>query len=202
MNRNGIERLQVTASRSFGLPVKRSGRDVSNGESHVAQKVEQSISYMLQHLNQPLHVATLAAAVNVSPSHYFALFKRWTGCPPIDYFIHLRMQHACRLFDSTSLNVKEVAAALGYDDPFYFSRTFKAVNQVAPSEYRMLPEKQKDSIRSGALSAALTYPEDDRTLPGENGQRVNGNGLAKAGRKIDSSPLPVLEPLEGITEIK
>jgi len=84
MNRNGIERLQVTASRSFGLPVKRSGRDVSNGESHVAQKVEQSISYMLQHLNQPLHVATLAAAVNVSPSHYSALFKRWTGCPPID----------------------------------------------------------------------------------------------------------------------
>ncbi len=202
MKRNGIERLPVTASRSFGLPAKRGERDVSNGESHVAQKVEQSISYMLQHLNQPLHVATLAAAVNVSPSHYSALFKRWTGCPPIDYFIHLRMQHACRLFDSTSLNVKEVAAALGYDDPFYFSRTFKAVNQVAPSEYRMLPEKQKDSIRSGALSAALSYTEDDRTLPGENGQRVNGHGLTKAGRKIDSSPLPVLEPLEGITEIK
>ncbi|HKW29852.1 MAG TPA: AraC family transcriptional regulator [Verrucomicrobiae bacterium] len=202
MKRNGIERLPVTAPRSFGLPAKRGERDFSNGESHVAQKVEQSISYMLQHLNQPLHVATLAAAVNVSPSHYSALFKRWTGCPPIDYFIHLRMQHACRLFDSTSLNVKEVAAALGYDDPFYFSRTFKAVNQVAPSEYRMMPEKQKNSIRSGGLSAALPYPEEHRTLPGENGQRINGHGLAKAGRKIDSSPLPVLEPLEGITEIK
>jgi len=197
MKRNGIEQLQVTASRLFGMPAKHGERDVSNGESHVARKVEQSISYMLQHLNQPLHVATLAAAVNVSPSHYSALFKRWTGCPPIDYFIHLRMQQACRLFDSTSLNVKEVAAALGYDDPFYFSRTFKAVNQVAPSEYRAMPEKLKDSIRSATLSGASPYPEDNRNIQGENGQRANGHGLVRDGRKIDSSPLPVLKPLEG-----
>lgn len=192
MKRNGVERLQVSASRSFGLSVKRGGRDVSNGESHVAQKVEQSICYMLEHLNQPLHVATLAAAVNVSPSHYSALFKRWTGCPPIDYFIQLRMQRACRLFDSTSLNVKEVAAALGYDDPFYFSRTFKAVNRVAPSEYRAMPEQLKDSIRCAAWSGASPGAEDNRLIQGENGQRTNGRGLLKAGRKFETPPLPVL----------
>ncbi len=139
---------------------------------------------MLQHLNQPLHVATLAAAVNVSPSHFSALFKRWMGCPPIDYFIHLRMQQACRLFDSTSLNVKEVAAALGYDDPFYFSRTFKSVNRVAPSEYRVMPEKQKDSIKTAALSVAFPYPEDNRNIQGENGQRANGYGLMKPDGRL------------------
>jgi AraC-like DNA-binding protein len=198
MKRNGIGQLQVDAPRSFGLPAKRGERDAShNGESHVARKVEQSISYMLQHLNQPLHVATLAAAVNVSPSHYSALFKRWTGCPPIDYFIHLRMQQACRLFDSTSLNVKEVAAALGYDDPFYFSRTFKAINQVAPSEYRAMPEKLKNSIRSTALSGASPCPEDNRIIPGENGQRANECGLMRAGQKFDSTPLPVFETAGG-----
>ena len=197
MKRNGIEQLQVTAPRSFGLPAKRGESEVGhNGESHVAQKVEQSISYMLQHLNQPLQVATLAAAVNVSPSHYSALFKRWTGCPPIDYFIHLRMQQACRLFDSTCLNVKEVAAALGYDDPFYFSRTFKAINQVAPSEYRAMPEKLKNSIRNAALSGASPYSEDNLIIQGENGQWANGRGFLKSGRKIDPPPLPVLRPLE------
>ncbi|HXR46717.1 MAG TPA: AraC family transcriptional regulator [Candidatus Limnocylindrales bacterium] len=197
MKSNGTERLPMNGRKSFDVFVRPGGRRVINGESHVAQKVEQSISYMLQHLNQPLHVATLAAAVNVSPSHYSALFKRWMGCPPIDYFIHLRMQQACRLFDSTSLNVKEVAAALGYDDPFYFSRTFKAVNQVAPSEYRAMPEKLKNSIKCAVPSGVSADPEDHRTIQGENGQRANGCGLLKVGRAVDRPPLPVLKPLEG-----
>jgi AraC-like DNA-binding protein len=74
----------------------------------------------------------------MSPSHYTALFKRRTGCAPIDFFIRLRMQHARELLLGTSLNVKEVAAALGYEDPFYFSRVFKSVNQLAPSDYRSM----------------------------------------------------------------
>ena len=100
------------------------------------RKVERSIAYMADHINQPLQVATLAALANVSPSHFFALFKQRTGCPPMDYFTRLRMRHACRLLGSTSASVKEVAAALGYDDPFYFSRVFKSVHQVPPSRYR------------------------------------------------------------------
>ena len=199
MKRNGIERLPMNGRRSFGVLARRGkGRRVINGESHVAQKVEQSISYMLQHLNQPLHVATLAAAVNVSPSHYSALFKRWMGCPPIDYFIHLRMQQACRLFDSTSLNVKEVAAALGYDDPFYFSRTFKAVNRVAPSEYRAMPEKLKNSIRNAQPRRVFLRPRRSSDHPGREwptGKWVRTRE-SRAGR-VDRPPLPVLKPLEG-----
>jgi AraC-like DNA-binding protein len=100
------------------------------------QKIEQSISYMQQHLDKPLPVATLAVLANMSPSHYTALFKRRTGCAPIDYFIRLRMRQACHMLAATSLNVKDVAAVLGYEDPFYFSRLFKSVNQIAPSDYR------------------------------------------------------------------
>lgn len=91
---------------------------------------------MEQHLDQPLQVATLAALASLSPSHFFALFKQHTGCSPMDYFTRLRMQHARRLLGSGSTSVKEVAAALGYADPFYFSRVFKSVNNVAPSKFR------------------------------------------------------------------
>ena len=91
---------------------------------------------MSDHINQPLQVATLAAMANVSPSHFFALFKKRTGCPPMDYFTRLRMRYAGRLLDSSTASVKEVAAALGYDDPFYFSRVFKSVHHVPPSRYR------------------------------------------------------------------
>ena len=104
--------------------------------SEVAERIERSIAYMVEHLDQPLQVSTLAAQASVSPSHYFALFKRQTGTAPIDYFIRLRMNHARELLDSTCSSVKEVAATMGYDDPFYFSRVFKSVHQVAPAEYR------------------------------------------------------------------
>jgi transcriptional regulator GlxA family with amidase domain len=100
------------------------------------RKVEQSIAYMQQNMGKPLQVATLAALVNVSPSHFFTLFKQHTGSSPIDYFIRLRMSHAGRLLKSTTARVKEIAAALGYDDQFYFSRLFKAIHNLPPSKYR------------------------------------------------------------------
>ena len=113
---------------------------LNDAVSNDARKIEQSIAYMMEHLDKPLQVATLAAAANVSASHFFVLFKRCTGCPPIDYFTRLRMQRARQLLEADSLHVKEVAAVLGYDDPFYFSRVFKSVNRIAPSKYRL---KQK-----------------------------------------------------------
>ena len=112
------------------------------------QKIEQSISYMMRNLNRPLHIAALSAQANISPSHYFALFKRQTGFAPIEFFIRLRMRKACALLRETSMSVKEVAAALGYDDPFYFSRIFKSVVSLAPTEYRT-NQRQMSSFASG-----------------------------------------------------
>jgi transcriptional regulator GlxA family with amidase domain len=125
-------------------------------ESESVRKIEQSITYMLRHLDEPLQVATLAARANVSPSHFFALFKRQIGCAPIDYFIRLRMQHACRLLGETSLSVKEVAAILGYDDPFYFSRLFKTVNNVSPSRYRVSRSNDRESVGSAGRPLVLS----------------------------------------------
>jgi transcriptional regulator GlxA family with amidase domain len=104
--------------------------------SEVADRIGRSIAYMVEHLDRPLQISTLAAQASVSPSHYFALFKRQMGTAPMDYFIRLRMNHARQLLDSTCFSVKEVAATMGYDDPFYFSRVFKSVHRVAPAEYR------------------------------------------------------------------
>jgi AraC-like DNA-binding protein len=116
-----------------------------------ARKIEQSIAYMMQHLNQPIQVAKLAETAHTSPSHFFALFKRWAGFSPIDYFIRLRMRRASRLLANTSMSVKEIAAALGYDDPFYFSRLFKSVHGTAPSEYRLMRGQLEQADRPGAM---------------------------------------------------
>jgi len=46
------------------------------------------------------------------------------------------MQRAGELLQTGNLSVKEVAAMMGYDDPFYFSRRFKSAHGIAPLEYR------------------------------------------------------------------
>ena len=197
MNRNGFEqRLPMNGRGLFDVLDARTGRRAANSESHVARKIEQSISYMMRHLNQPLQVATLAAAVNVSPSHYSALFKRWMGIPPIDYFIHLRMRYACQLFDSTSLNVKEVAALLGYDDPFYFSRTFKAINRIAPSKYRMLPEKQKMMVRNAASISAAPGSGNSGNDQGETDRQAASCEPAESRMGVITPHAPDLKPVE------
>ena len=139
------------------------GHRMESCESEIVRKIEQSIAYMTRHLDEPLQVATLAAQANISPSHFFALFKRQTGCAPIDCFIRLRMQHACRLLEETVLSVKEVAATLGYDDPFYFSRIFKSVNHVAPSEYRLLKNGAKETVRNCGIDLHFFHPRESRT---------------------------------------
>ena len=130
-------------------------------------KIERSIAYMTRQLERRLRVAGLAAQAGISPSHYFALFKRHTGLTPIDFFIHLKMRRACELLDETSLNVKEVAAALGYDDQFYFSRVFKSAVRFAPTEYRLLAEELKQQLWQAVRSKGRLIPIERREKEGE-----------------------------------
>ena len=127
------------------------GRNHSGGTgkdcgSSAILRIERCVDYMAQHLDKPLQVATLAAQANISPSHFFALFKRQIGSAPMDYFTRLRMQRARQLLECTSLSVKEIASTLGYDDPFYFSRVFKSVNHLPPSGYRTAQREMADKI--------------------------------------------------------
>jgi len=152
-------------------------------ETEAVRKIEQSIAYMLRHLDESVQVATLAAQANISASHFFALFKRRIGCAPIDYFIRLRMQQACRLLDETVMSVKEVAATLGYDDPFYFSRIFKSVNHVAPSEYRLLKNGAKAAVRNCGINVHIIRPCESRT-----GWEPNGRGVKN---RMEAGAMPM-----------
>ena len=48
----------------------------------------------------------------------------------------VKVSHACYLLDITEDTVAEIAARLGHDDPYYFSRLFKRVMGVSPQRYR------------------------------------------------------------------
>jgi hypothetical protein len=71
------------------------------------------------------------------------LFKAQTGYAPKDYFTRLKMHHASQLLNGTNLSVKEIAEKVGFEDPLHFSRVFKQINALSPTEHRKKPDAKK-----------------------------------------------------------
>ena len=74
---------------------------------------------------------------NISPAHFIELFKEQIGYSPKDYFTRLKMHRACQLLAGTNLSIKEIALQVGYEDQLHFSRVFRKVNALSPTELRM-----------------------------------------------------------------
>ncbi len=102
--------------------------------------IEDAIVYMKEFLNEKITLETIASEGGLSPSHFSLVFRRKTGRSPMDYLIHLRIQKACQFLDNSDLRIKEIAARVGYDDPYYFSRVFKKVMGTSPGKYRTMPK--------------------------------------------------------------
>jgi AraC-like DNA-binding protein/mannose-6-phosphate isomerase-like protein (cupin superfamily) len=81
-----------------------------------------------------LSVKELAALSGLSPKYCSRLFQQWTGLTIKEYQIKARIEYATYLLEHSDQSVKEIAAHLGYPDPFVFSKQYKAVTGIAPSE--------------------------------------------------------------------
>ena len=98
--------------------------------------VTRAVRFMAEHINGTLKAETLCRMLGVSSSHLNAIFRKETGRAPMEFFQRLKMREASRLLEDTDMRVSEVAAALGYDDPYYFSRVFRKCVGTSPRAYR------------------------------------------------------------------
>ena len=94
------------------------------------------IAHMHANCQQSLSVSDFARMCDLSEHHFIHLFHEYTGEAPYAYLTRLRLEKAKDLMVSTTLNISEIAAAVGYPNPLYFSRLFRRHMGVPPSQFR------------------------------------------------------------------
>jgi YesN/AraC family two-component response regulator len=89
-----------------------------------------------RYLETTLHVGTVAQDLGVSTEHLCRVLKRHTGLTFVTLLRRARVRAACRLLQTTTLSMKEIANRSGFSSASRFDRDFKNVCGVSPSMYR------------------------------------------------------------------
>ncbi len=109
---------------------------IAPGANERVPLIEAVADYVHRHLGGPIPIADVARAVGYSGSHLRARFRQMAGIGLGAYIRERRLQQARRLLLTTTLRVKEIADACGYDTPYAFSRAFRQGTGTSPIRFR------------------------------------------------------------------
>lgn len=101
-------------------------------------KIRQASLILNERVNQEIDASQLANELNMGYSYFRKMFTKYTGLPPIQYHLQLRIKRAEILLTSTNKTIKEISFELGFESAFYFSRVFKEKTNISPADYRKL----------------------------------------------------------------
>lgn len=101
------------------------------------------------------NIADLATRMNCSVDHFIRLFSARFGMTPGQYIIQARIDSAKNSLLYSSMSIKEIAENLGYCNPFFFSKQFKKVTGVRPSQFR---EEHNNSRQPGKPDMPNSIP--------------------------------------------
>lgn len=107
--------------------------------SHLLQRnrsVEQALVYINNNLSKELTLELVAQHCHLSKYHLSHLFSQFKRVSIGKYILRQRMQEAMRLLRDTTMDVKDIAPSVGFQDISYFCRTFKRETGLTPLQYR------------------------------------------------------------------
>jgi len=99
-------------------------------------KIETVLSHIENNLSDEISIPQLAQVYGCSVAHFSRWFNRVMNVPPKKYINQKRMELACKKLLFSTDNIETIAYQCGFEDPLYFSKSFKNIIGSNPSSYR------------------------------------------------------------------
>lgn len=100
-------------------------------------KIHRIKQFITDHSHEDISLDALARQVDLSPIYISKMFKEKLGINYIDFLTECRIEKAKKLLANPEKSLKAIALEVGYHEPNYFSKVFRKMNDLSPSEYRM-----------------------------------------------------------------
>lgn len=113
-----------------------SSRKKSQGGNLSEFYVREAVAYIEHNYANSITIEELAGKCRLNRSYFGKIFKKVLGQSPQDFLIHYRMAKAADALIIGEQSIGEIGASVGYPNLLHFSRAFKNVYDMPPSEYR------------------------------------------------------------------
>jgi len=111
------------------------GTRSANGKKYASDIVLKALDYLEDHYREPVSLEETADHTGISASHLRHLLLRETGSGFSVHLLQIRIAHARNLIESSSGNIKNIAADCGFNSLTFFYRVFKRLTGMTPAEY-------------------------------------------------------------------
>lgn len=99
-------------------------------------RIQDVLVFMNRHYAENIEITTLARLVSLSPSRLSHLFKEQMGQTITERLSQIRLRRAASMLHSTSMQVTDIAFAVGFNSLSFFTRKFNREYGVTPTRYR------------------------------------------------------------------
>lgn len=102
-----------------------------------SSKISPALNHMVNnYAKHSLSIHDYAQMCYMSDSRFSHLFREVTGTTPHKYILQKRIDNAKALLSSSDIKISEVAAYVGFSDPYHFSRVFSKDVGMSPTQYK------------------------------------------------------------------
>ena len=125
---------KLNAAGDGHLIYKADSPGIADADKEFARRL---VDYLEPRISDPeLKIDDITRAMALSRTVFYGKVKSLFGMSPIDFVRHMRILRAERLIVESRMSFSEIAYSVGFTDPKYFGRTFKAKTGMTPSDYR------------------------------------------------------------------
>ena len=160
--KNLLEVFLIRLRRNQEIVPKNERYSYKIGGVEVSREVKEILDILKEHLHTRLTVADVAAHTFKSVSTVNNIFSTYQKGGIIRHFNFLKIEEAKRLIRETELTFTQIAEALSFDTPQYFSRCFRTFAGQSPQEYKRALKHYTPPVSNQTPIGALS-PSSEET---------------------------------------